>query len=107
MLYDSRQRPQSVYLKDRLYLVYNGDATPTKNSKASARPMLITYHPGSRTFLRARPAWGHKTAITISVPLSGPIGGPSAYSAWMPQDTRRSSDLQRPGDWSGKRDRVD
>ena len=26
MLYDCRQRPQSVYLKDRLYIVYNGDA---------------------------------------------------------------------------------
>ncbi len=28
MLYDVRQRPQAVLLHDRLYIVYNGDATP-------------------------------------------------------------------------------
>ena len=50
MLYDARQRPQSVYLNDRLYIVYNGDAKPTKNSKGSARPMLITYDPQNRGF---------------------------------------------------------
>ena len=50
MLYDARQRPQSVYLNDRLYIVYNGDAKPTKNSKGSARPMLITYDPQNRSF---------------------------------------------------------
>ena len=50
MLYDARQRPQSVYLKGRLYIVYNGDAKPTSNRKGSARPMLITYDPQSRSF---------------------------------------------------------
>jgi len=50
MLYDARQRPQSVYLKGRLYIVYNADAKPTKNGKGSARPMLITYDPESRAF---------------------------------------------------------
>jgi hypothetical protein len=50
MLYDARQRPQSVHLKGRLYIVYNGDAKPTSNSKGSARPMLITYDPQSRSF---------------------------------------------------------
>ncbi|MDG2214638.1 MAG: hypothetical protein P8M70_12470, partial [Verrucomicrobiota bacterium] len=34
MLYDCRQRPQSVFLNDKLYIVYNGDAKPTKNGKA-------------------------------------------------------------------------
>jgi len=52
MLYDARQRPQSLYLKGRLYIVYNGDAKPTRNRKGSARPMLITYDPASRTFSR-------------------------------------------------------
>ena len=35
MLYDVRQRPQAVYLRDRLYIVYNGDAQPTRNLKGS------------------------------------------------------------------------
>jgi hypothetical protein len=50
MLYDCRQRPQSVFLKDRVYVVYNGDAQPTKNDKGSAYPMLITYAPEDRSF---------------------------------------------------------
>ena len=50
MLYDCRQRPQSVFLKDRLYIVYNGDAKPTRNGKGHAYPMLITYNPKDRSF---------------------------------------------------------
>ncbi len=52
MLYDARQRPQSVLLHDRLYIVFNGDAQPTGNGKGSAHPMLITYDPNARTFSR-------------------------------------------------------
>ena len=50
MLYDCRQRPQSVFLKDRLYIVYNGDAKPTRNGKGNAYPLLITYDPRNRSF---------------------------------------------------------
>ena len=50
MLYDCRQRPQSVLLKGRLFIVYNGDAEPSKSGKGSAYPMLISYHAESRTF---------------------------------------------------------
>ena len=50
MLYDARQRPQAVLLHDRLYIVYNGDATPTKNHKGKACPMFIAYDPATRTF---------------------------------------------------------
>ena len=50
MLYDARQRPQSVLLHGRLYIVYNADATPTKNNKGKAYPMLITYAPETRQF---------------------------------------------------------
>ena len=50
MLYDGRQRPQSVLLKNRLFIVYNGDARPTKNDKGSAYPMLISYDPRDRSF---------------------------------------------------------
>jgi arylsulfatase A-like enzyme len=50
MLYDARQRPQSVLLHGRLFIVYNGDAEPTKNDKGSAYPMLISYDLASRAF---------------------------------------------------------
>ncbi|NRA42800.1 MAG: hypothetical protein HRU21_10925, partial [Pseudomonadales bacterium] len=52
MLYDARQRPQSVLFKGRLYIVYNADATPTKNKKGMAYPMLITYDPQTRQFTK-------------------------------------------------------
>ena len=50
MLYDCRQRPQSVLLNDRLYIVYNGDAKPSGNGKGKAYPLLITYNPKDRSF---------------------------------------------------------
>jgi hypothetical protein len=50
MLYDCRQRPQSVLLHHRLYIVYNGDAEPTQNDKGSAYPMLIAYDTPHRSF---------------------------------------------------------
>ena len=50
MLYDARQRPQSVLLHGRVYIVYNADATPTKNKKGKAYRMLITYDPKTRKF---------------------------------------------------------
>jgi len=53
MLYDCRQRPQAVYLKDTLYIVYNGNAKAGKKDKAKAYPMLITYNPAHRSFSKA------------------------------------------------------
>jgi hypothetical protein len=50
MLYDARQRPQSVFLKGNLYVVYNGDARPTQNEKGKAYPMLVCYDPAKRVF---------------------------------------------------------
>lgn len=50
MLYDARQRPASVFLQDRLFIVYNGDAKPSKSGKGSAYPMLISYESANRTF---------------------------------------------------------
>ena len=50
MLYDARQRPQSVMLHGRLYIVYNGDASATKNGKGNAYPMFISYDPQLRKF---------------------------------------------------------
>ena len=50
MLYDARQRPQSVLLHGRLYIVYSGDASATKNGKGNAYPMFISYDPQSLKF---------------------------------------------------------
>ncbi|MDG2222677.1 MAG: BNR-4 repeat-containing protein [Rubripirellula sp.] len=50
MLYDARQRPQSVFVNGQLYVVYNGDATSTSNDKGRARPMMVRYHPQDRVF---------------------------------------------------------
>ncbi len=50
MLYDARQRPQSVLINGRLFIVYNGDAQPSKSREGRAYPMLITYDPDSRQF---------------------------------------------------------
>ena len=57
MLYDCRQRPQSVLLNGRLYIVYNGDAEPTQNGNGSAYPMLITYDPRNRVFSKPVRLW--------------------------------------------------
>ena len=50
MLYDARQRPQAVFLKGNLFVVYNGDGSPTKNEKGKAYPMFISYDPAKRIF---------------------------------------------------------
>ncbi len=50
MLYDSRQRPQAVYLKDKLHIVYNGKAKANRKGTGEASPMLITYDPQRRSF---------------------------------------------------------
>lgn len=51
MVYDIRQRPQAVYLNDKVYIVFAGrtDEAP-KSKKISTRPMLIAYYPGQRKF---------------------------------------------------------
>ena len=55
MLYDARQRPQSVCLKDHIHIVFNGDAKPSDNGKSSARPMFVSYDPNRRTFSTPAP----------------------------------------------------
>jgi hypothetical protein len=52
MLYDARQRPQAIFLAGKVFVVFNGDATPTGNEKGKAFPMLAIYNPESRTFAR-------------------------------------------------------
>ena len=50
MLYDARQRPQSVMINGELFIVFNGDASPTPNDKGKAFPLLVRYDPAGRTF---------------------------------------------------------
>lgn len=50
MFHDVRQRPQAVLLNEMVYIVYNGDAEPSKNGNGYASPMLIEYNPVTRTF---------------------------------------------------------
>lgn len=50
MLYDSRQRPQAVYLNDKLHIVFNGGGKPGDKPKAKTKSMAVTYDPLSRTF---------------------------------------------------------
>jgi len=50
MLYDRRQRPQSVYLHDKVHIVFNAGAEAGASSKAETMPMAVTYDPRTRTF---------------------------------------------------------
>ena len=53
MLYDARQRPQTVLMRGRVYIVFNGDAQPSKNGNGSAYPMLAIYDIETREFSQA------------------------------------------------------
>jgi len=48
MLFDVRQRPQSVYLNGKVYLVFNGGAVA--GASAKTKPMAVTYDSKTRQF---------------------------------------------------------
>ena len=54
MLYDARMRPQAVYLKDKLHIVFNGGTILRENKnpkrRAASKSMAVTYDPLSRKF---------------------------------------------------------
>jgi hypothetical protein len=50
MLYDRRQRPQSVYLNNKVHIVFNADGQIGAQPKAPTKPMAITYDPATRQF---------------------------------------------------------
>lgn len=50
MLYDSRQRPQAVYLNDKVHIVYNAGGKPGGPPKSPTKPMAVTYDPLTRKF---------------------------------------------------------
>lgn len=50
MLYDLRQRPQAVYLHEKVYIVFNAGAEAGTSPKTKTGPMAVTYDPRTRTF---------------------------------------------------------
>jgi hypothetical protein len=50
MLYDRRQRPQAVYLENRLHIVLNAGGAAGASPKAKTKPMAASYDPRTRTF---------------------------------------------------------
>jgi hypothetical protein len=50
MLYDRRQRPQSVYLRNKVHIVFNAGRGDGDSPRARTRPMAVTYDPRTRTF---------------------------------------------------------
>jgi len=50
MLYDRRQRPQSVYLNNKVHIVFNAGGQVGARPKAPTKPMAVTYDPATREF---------------------------------------------------------
>ena len=50
MLYDRRQRPQSVYLNGKVHIVFNAGGQIGAQPKAPTKPMVVTYDPLTREF---------------------------------------------------------
>ncbi len=50
MLYDRRQRPQSVYLNNKVHIVFNAGGQVGAPAKSPTRPMVVTYDPLTREF---------------------------------------------------------
>ncbi|MDX1285065.1 MAG: BNR-4 repeat-containing protein, partial [Draconibacterium sp.] len=50
MLYDRRQRPQSVFLNGKVHVVFNAGADEGATGQSKTKPMIVTYNPESRKF---------------------------------------------------------
>jgi hypothetical protein len=50
MIYDRRQRPQALYMAERVFMVFNGGAPPDATERASTYPFAISFDPKARTF---------------------------------------------------------
>ncbi len=50
MLYDRRQRPQSIYLDGKVHIVFNAGGQIEAPDKARTKPMAITYDPVTQEF---------------------------------------------------------
>lgn len=50
MLYDRRQRPQSVYLNGKVHIVFNADGEKRTPGKSPSKPIAVTYNPDTGKF---------------------------------------------------------
>ena len=50
MLYDRRQRPQSVFLDGKVHIVFAGEAEFTNSKKAKTKPLAVTFDPQTKKF---------------------------------------------------------
>ena len=50
MLYDRRQRPPSVYLDGKVFIVFNAGREPGAPAQSPTLPMAVTYDPDTREF---------------------------------------------------------
>jgi hypothetical protein len=50
MLYDRRQRPQSVFLNGMVYIVFNAGGDPGDSGRSPTMPMILKYNPITREF---------------------------------------------------------
>ena len=50
MLYDRRQRPQSVLLNEAAYIALNDGAEAGAEGRSPTRPMIVEYDPNTREF---------------------------------------------------------
>ena len=50
MLYDRRQRPQSVFLDGKVHIAFAGDAEFSNSKRAKTKPQIVTFDPQTRTF---------------------------------------------------------
>lgn len=50
MLYDRRQRPQSVYLKGKVHLVINAGGKEGTPGKSNTKPMILSFDAEARKF---------------------------------------------------------
>ncbi len=71
MMYDRRQRPQSVYLHDKLHIVFNAGGDNSGKSKFKTVPMAITYDPATRSF---------SDIVTLGEPSSDHHYGPVIWA---------------------------
>ena len=50
MIYDRRQRPQAVYINDKVYIVYNGGAPMNAQVREKTYPFVISFDPETKSF---------------------------------------------------------
>lgn len=50
MIYDRRQRPQAVFINDKVEIVYNGGASQTAENKQKTYPFAISFDPKTMSF---------------------------------------------------------